>query len=131
MAVMAVLWLLAVQIGVWYTNTFHDPAYYTQSKHLDTIALTDAQGVHFQARAFVDGQNHLNLLILPDSDTGKARVIVGSTLANIDNPQQAIITVSASGTMVTVTAQGPLTAFGFNTDRQRAQWTTDVSQKQP
>ncbi len=130
MCAMAVLWLLLVRIGAWYTNTFYDPAYYTQAKHLDTVAVTDAQGVHFQAHAFVDMQNHLNLLVLPDGDRSHARIIPGSTLTGIDDPQHAVLTVSASGTTVTIVAQGPLIANGLNAYRQSAEWATDISQKQ-
>ena len=127
MMAVLVLWFFGVRVYAWYTNTFSDPAYYTQAAHLDTTTVTDTQGNQSQVRAFIDGQGHLDLLIMPD-DPSKFRVVVGGALMGIDQ-EQAILTITTKGTMVTVTAQGPLQAVWFTTYRQSAQWTYDVSQK--
>lgn len=127
---MAVLGLIVVQAGAWFTRTFSDPSYYTQTAHLDTTTVTDPQGNRSQVRAFIDAQGHLDLSIMPD-DPSKSRVIIGSTLTSIDDPQhKAILIVTASGTTVTVTAQGPLLASWYTTYRQSVQWSVDISQKQ-
>ena len=127
MAAMLALWLLAVQVMVAWTNTVHDPGYYTQTAHLDTVTIsTDAQGHQSQVRAFIDAQGHLDMLVLPVSDSSKAHVVIGPTLSSISDPQKATITVTAKGTVVTVTIQGPLQANFLATTRQRSVWSIDL-----
>ena len=129
MAAMLVLWSIFVHVGAWYINTFHDPAYYTQTAHRDMATVTDTQGHQSQVRAFVDLHGNLDLLLIPE-DAGRARMIVGVPLVGINNPQQrATLTVTTIGTVVTVSAQGPMVADWFTMYRQSAQWTTDVSQQ--
>ncbi len=126
MVAMLVLWLVMVQIGVWWTNTLHDPSYYTQTAHLDTtIAVTDAQGHKGQVRAFLDAQNRLDLLVLPGNDVSKARVVVGPTLTSI-NPRQATLIITAHGSLVTVTAQGPYEANFLSFMQPTSKWSIDV-----
>ena len=127
MAAMLALWLLAVQAMVGWTNTVSDPRYYTQTAHLDTVTIsTDAQGHQSQVRAFIDAQGHLDMLVLPVSDSSKAHVVIGPTLSSISDPQKATITVTAKGTVITVTIQGPLQANFLATTRQRSVWSIDL-----
>jgi len=127
MAAMLALWLLAVQALVGWTNTVSDPRYYTQTAHLDTVTIsTDAQGHQSQVRAFIDAQGHLDMLVLPVSDSSKAHVVIGPTLSSISDPQKATITVTAKGTVITVTIQGPLQANFLATTRQRSVWSIDL-----
>jgi len=127
MGAMLALWLLAVQAMVGWTNTVSDPRYYTQTAHLDTVTIsTDAQGHQSQVRAFIDAQGHLDMLVLPVSDSSKAHVVIGPTLSSISDPQKATITVTAKGTVITVTIQGPLQANFLATTRQRSVWSIDL-----
>ena len=120
--------LLAVQVLVAWTNGVHDPGYYTQTAHLDmVVAATDAQGHKSQVRAFLDTQNHLDLLILPISgDTSKAHVVVGPNPVTVTDLQHATITVTAHGTLVSVLVQGPLEANYLSTMRQSSLWVVDL-----
>jgi putative intracellular protease/amidase len=130
---MLLVWSIFVHVGAWYNNTFHDPAAFTQTAHLDTVTVKDAQGHQSQARAFIDPQNHLDLLIIPGGDTSRARIIVGPPLTSINDPQhKALLTVRASGgTLVTVLAQGPLLVgwLDLTANRQSVTWNTDASQQ--
>ena len=127
MGAMLALWLLAVQVMVGWTNTVSDPRYYTQTAHLDTVTIsTDAQGHQSQVRAFIDAQGHLDMLVLPVSDSSKAHVVIGPTLSSISDPQKATITVTAKGIVITVTIQGPLQANFLATTRQRSVWSIDL-----
>ena len=113
--------LLAVQVLVGWTNGVHDPGYYTQTAHLDmVVAATDAQGHQSQVRAFLDAQNHLDLLIVPMSgDASKAHVVVGPNPITVTDLQHATITVTARSTVVSVLVQGPLEAnLNLSTTRQ-------------
>jgi hypothetical protein len=126
-------WSLLLHIGVWYMNTLHDPGYYTQTAHRDTVTITDAQGHQYQARGVIDPQNHIDLLVMPENgDPSKARIIQGPALSIVDDPQhQATITATASGSEVTILVQGPLVANWFDlvASRQREQWSADASQQ--
>jgi hypothetical protein len=126
-------WSLLLHIGVWYVNSFQDPSYYTQTAHRDAVTVTDAQGHQYQARAFIDPQNHIDLLVMPESgDPSKARIIQGPALSIVDDPQhRATITTTASGSEVTILVQGPLTAnwYDLMANRQREQWSADASQQ--
>jgi hypothetical protein len=127
-----VIWSILLHISVWYTNTFYDPGHYTQTVHLDTVTITDAQGHQSQARAFIDAQNRLDILVIPSGDPSKAHIIIGPALSNIDDPQhRATITATAHGTMVTVRAQGPFAAgwADFIANQQSEEWTTEASQQ--
>ena len=120
--------LLAVQVVVAWTNDIHDPGYYTQTAHLDmVVASTDAQGHKSQVRAFLDVQNHLDLLILPMSgDASKAHVVPGPNPVTVTDLRHATITVTAHGTVVSVLVQGPLEANLLSTTRQSSLWIVDL-----
>jgi len=127
MLVLMVCWIGLVRVVVWGTNTFHDPGYYTQTAHLDTVTVTMDEGHQSQIRAFLDAQGHVDMLILPvGGDTSKARVVVGPVPSSITNPQQATITVTAKGTVVTITLQGPEEANYLTTMRQSSSWIIDL-----
>jgi hypothetical protein len=131
MLLVLVLFFFGVRAYAWYMNTFHDPAYYTQTAHLDTVTVTDTQGNQNQVRAFVDMQNHLDIVIIPSGDPTKARIIAGPSVAGIDDPQHvATITVSASGTVVNVIVQGPYTVNWFTASPQAYQWSYDLRETQ-
>ena len=126
MAAMLALWLLAVQVMVAWTNTVHDPGYYTQTAHLDVVMVKIDAHNESQVRAFLDPQGHLDLFVLPVSDISKAHVVIGPTLSSISDPQKATITVTAKGTVVTVLVQGPLQANFLATTRQSSVWSIDL-----
>jgi hypothetical protein len=118
-----------VHIEAWYINTYYDPGVYTQTAHRDAATVTDAQGHRSQARAFVDAQGHIDIVVVPD-DPSKTRIFAGPALTNIDDPQhRATVTVTAHGTIVTVLVQGPLVADWFAANRQSEQWAADISQQ--
>lgn len=129
MLILLVLLWCGVRVCAWYMNTFHDPLTYTQTAHKDTVTVTDPQGKQYQVRAFVDAENRVALLVIPGNDAGKARILVGEP-TNIDNPQQAMLSVTASGTEITVTALGPVVPIWFSTSQQGAQYNVDITQKQ-
>jgi hypothetical protein len=138
MFIMLVVWSILLHIGVWYMDTLHDPLTYTQTAHLDQSVITDAQGHQYQIRAFVDQQNHLDLLVIPSPGSGetisKARIIPGPLLTGIGDPQRrAILTVTARGTLITVLAQGPLQAgwLDLTSYRQSQQWSVDAASQLP
>ena len=125
MGAMLALWLLAVQALVGWVNTVSDPRYYTQTAHLDTVTIsTDAQGHQSQVRAFIDAQGHLDMLVLPVSDSSKAHVVIGPTLFR--DLEHGTISVTAQGSVVTVLVQGPLQANFLATTRQRSVWSIDL-----
>ena len=127
MGAMLALWLLAVQVMVAWTNTVHDPGYYTQTAHLDVVMVKIDAHNEGQVRAFLDPQGHLDLFVFPlGGDMSKAHVVGGPTLSSISDPQKATITVTAKGTVVTVTIQGPLQANFLATTRQRSVWSIDL-----
>jgi len=127
MIAMLLIWMFGVLALVGWVNTVSDPRYYTQTAHLDTVTVsTDVQGHQSQVRAFIDAQGHLDMLVLPVSDSSKAHVVIGPTLSSISDPQKATITVTAKGTVITVTIQGPLQANFLATTRQRSVWSIDL-----
>ena len=127
MIAMLLIWMFGVLALVGWVNTVSDPRYYTQTAHLDTVTVsTDAQGHQSQVRAFIDAQGHLDMLIVPTEDMRKAHVVIGPTLSSISDPQKATITVTAKGTVITVTIQGPLQANFLATTRQRSVWSIDL-----
>ena len=128
MIVGLVLWVIGVQVRVGWTNNVSDPSYYTQTAHLDMVTtVTDAQGHQSQVRAFLDVQGRLDLLVLPiGSDVSKAHVVVGPTPITVTDLRHATITVTAHGTVLTVTVQGPLEANYLSTTRQSSSWTIDL-----
>lgn len=132
MVLLLILWIVIVHIYVWGTNTFHDPGYYTQTAHRDVTTIPDAQGHQEQARAFIDAQNHLDLLIIPsDGNMSKAHIIQGPDLVSIPDAQhKAYIEVSAEGTSIIVVAHAPLEAdiIAFAPTSHNAQWAVDLSQ---
>ena len=124
---MLALWFIAVQVMVAWTNTVHDPGYYTQTAHLDVVMVKIDAHNESQVRAFLDPQGHLDLFVFPlGGDMSKAHVVGGPTLSSISDPQKATITVTAKGTVVTVTIQGPLQANFLATTRQRSVWSIDL-----
>jgi len=123
---MLALWFIAVQVMVAWTNTVHDPGYYTQTAHLDVVMVKIDAHNESQVRAFLDPQGHLYLFVLPVSDISKAHVVIGPTLSSISDPQKATITVTAKGTVVTVLVQGPLQANFLATTRQSSVWSIDL-----
>ena len=128
MGAMLALWLLAVQAMVGWTNTVSDPRYYTQTAHLDTVTIsTDAQGHQSQVRAFIDAQGHLDMLVLPVSDSSKAHVVGGPTLLDLQL-QHGTITVTAQGSVATILMQGPLEANYLTTTRKTSTWVVDFKQ---
>jgi hypothetical protein len=132
LAVLVAAYIIS-HVGAWYVSTFQDPSAFTQTAHKDTVTVTDTQGHQYQARAFIDPQNHIDLMVLPMSgDTSKARIIQGPAISHIDDPQhRAMITATARGSMVTVLVQGPLVAGQYDliASRQSEQWTADASQQ--
>ena len=128
MIAMLVLWISVIQVIVGWTNGVSDPAYYTQTAHLDAVTVTlDAQGHQSQVRAFVDVQGHLDLLVLPTGDTSKAHVIVGPALL-FRNVQHVTLLVTAKGSVATILAQGPLQVNYLATTRESSTWVFDLKQ---
>jgi hypothetical protein len=129
---MLAVWSACVHVEAWYINTYSDPGYYTQTAHRDVVMIKDARGTRSEARAFVDVENHVNLLVIPKSDPSKARIIVGPPLTGMDDAyHKAMLTVEAHGTLVTVTVQGPLVADWLTANRQSARWTADAARHPP
>ena len=126
MAAMLALWLLAVQVMVAWTNTVHDPGYYTQTAHLDVVMVKIDAHNESQVRAFLDPQSHLDLFVLPVSDSSKAHVVVGPTLTTVTDLRHTTIIVTVHDTIVTVTIQGPLEANYLSTMRQSSAWSIDL-----
>jgi hypothetical protein len=130
MLLLLVGWSALLHLSGWYINTVKDPADYTQAAHRDTVVLTDAQGHITQVRAFVDTEQHLDLLILPVGSPDKAKIMRGPVLSNFTDPQHAMISVFQSSTRgtITVVAQSALIVDWLTADRQTAQWNADVTQ---
>jgi hypothetical protein len=127
-----IAWMIGLQTFAWYINSFQNPLTYTQTAHMDTTTLiVDAAGHTEQARAFIDGQDHIDLLVIPNGDASKAHIIVGPLVMNIEDLQhRATIAVTANGkTGVTVKVQGQLEVNGLEAAPQAAQWSTDISQQ--
>jgi hypothetical protein len=126
------IWIVSAHIYVWLVDVVHDPGYYTQTAHRDVLTLPDAQGHQEQVRAFVDSQSHLNLLIIPDGNVSKARIITGPELVNVSDPQQVMIEVSRQGaSSILIQAHGPLyiDLIALTPTQQSAQWLIDLSSK--
>ena len=121
---MLALWFIAVQVMVAWTNTVHDPGYYTQTAHLDVVMVKIDAHNESQVRAFLDPQGHLDLFVLPVSDISKAHVVIGPTLFR--DLEHGTISVTAQGSVVTVLVQGPLQANFLATTRQRSVWSIDL-----
>lgn len=124
------MWTIIVHVTAWYVNSFSDPTRYTQTSHLDVTTVTDAQGHQAQARAFIDPENHIDLLLIPDNDPGKSRIIVGPSVTQISDPQHnATVTTTSHGSVITINIQGPLVAGLLSTERPGMSWSVDLQKE--
>lgn len=130
MCSLLLLWTFGIHLHAWWNNTEVDPPYYTQIAHRDSVIVADGHGHSSQARAFIDATGRLDILVVPNGDVGAAHIIAGPHLAMAD-PQHAMIDLTAKGTLLTVSVQGPEYVAGLSFGRQTGQWSTDLTGKQP
>lgn len=119
-AVLAV-WAIGLNICVAYANGIGYPSYYTQTAHLDQISFKSEKGVPYQAHAFIDDQNRINVTLIPNGNTSKAQTLVDTLPLGKDIPSSPHITITKQQDgHITVTASGPCAIQGIvpwtNTD---------------
>jgi hypothetical protein len=132
MCSMLLAFILILNVSAWWTNTLHDPAYYTQSAHRNSITITTTASQQEQIQAFVDPEGHVDVLVIPTDNVTKARIITGPALANFATPQDAMLSIKVNGSQVIVEATSAMTVNGFTTGRSSMQWSVpSITTSQP
>ncbi|GHO88238.1 hypothetical protein [Dictyobacter formicarum] len=128
MCLLLLAFVVFVNAYVWWMNAVSDPGYYTQSAHRDVVTVHTQQSGHTeQVRAFVDGQGHLDALMIPDGDMSKSRILQGPALSGFTHPQEAMLEVTSQGDVVDIEAVGPYGANGLAVSRPQTSWSVNVT----